>query len=163
MEYWNKGDIFSCIKPHSKVVDDFTVNCIAIRIKSDLHFKNIHTITTFLSYATLQTIQAAFPLAKASSHITALPLFKNLPCVSFLVSIPQAVRPTVFRQMGSLTCAQMWVRSVHTKGVQVQTSLHKSWLGGTEQLSLTLPRQGIEPRVFGLKLRRSNHWPMSSV
>ena len=28
---------------------------------------------------------------------------------------------------------------------------------GTEKLSLTLPRQGIEPRVFGFEFRRSNH------
>ena len=58
----------------------------------------------------------------------------------FCVTIPPAVRPTLLRQMdmGSLTCAQTWVRAVHTKGVgaeggQTQTSLHKSWLGGIEK------------------------------
>ena len=40
------------------------------------------------------------------------------------------------------------------------TSLHKSWLGGIETQSLTLPHQGIEPRVlFGLP----NHWAASPV
>ena len=50
----------------------------------------------------------------------ALPSFLNISCVQcFRVSVPQAVRPTLLRQMnmGSLTCAQMCVRAVHTKGV----------------------------------------------
>ena len=74
--------------------------------------------------------------------------------------IPSAVRPTLLRQigMGSLTCAQIWVRAVHTNGGQVQTSLHKSWPGWPEKLLfLTMPRQGIEPRVFGFEFRRTNH------
>ena len=51
------------------------------------------------------------------------------PCVqSFRVSIPPTVRPTLLQRidMGSLTCAQIWVRAVHTKGDQAETSLHKS-------------------------------------
>ena len=44
------------------------------------------------------------------------------------------------------------------RGGQAQTSLHKSWFGGTEKLFLTLPRHGIEPRVFGFEFRLSNHW-----
>ena len=44
------------------------------------------------------------------------------------------------------------------KGGQAQTSLHKSWLRGTEKLHLTLPRQGIEPRVVGYKFQHSNNW-----
>ena len=59
--------------------------------------------------------------------------------------------------MGYFTCAQICVRAVHTKGGQTQTSLHKSWLGGIHKLSVTLPRQGIEPRGFGFKFWRSNH------
>ena len=88
------------------------------------------------------------------------PPFFSFSCVQCLnVSIPPAVRPNLLRQMdlGSLTCAQSWVRAVHTKGGQAQTSLHKSWLGGTEKLSHTLPRQGIEPRVFGLEF---GLWPL---
>ena len=65
--------------------------------------------------------------------------------------------------MGSLTCAQMWVRYVHAEGGQAQTSLRKSWLGGTEKLFLTLPHQGIEPRFFGFEFRLSNHWATSPV
>ena len=60
--------------------------------------------------------------------------------------------------MGSLMCAQMRVHAVHTKGSQAQTSLHKSWLRGTEKLPLTLLHQGIEPRVFGIEFWRTNHW-----
>ena len=62
------------------------------------------------------------------------------------------------RQMGmeSPTSACNWARIVHTKGGQAQTSLHKSWLGGTEKLPLTLPRQGIEPRVFRFEFRLSD-------
>ena len=44
-------------------------------------------------------------------------------CVQrFCVSIPPAVRPTLLRQMdmGSLTCTQIWVRAVHTKGHQAK-------------------------------------------
>ena len=51
------------------------------------------------------------------------------------------------------------MRAEQTKGGrgQAQTSLHKSWLGGTGKLSLTLPHKGIEPRVFGFEFWRSNH------
>ena len=79
------------------------------------------------------------------------------PCVQcFRVSIPPAVRPTLLRQMdmGSLTCAQIWVRAVHTKGGQAQTSLRKSWLGGTQK---NLFLRGIELRVFGFEFQLSNH------
>ena len=41
------------------------------------------------------------------------------------------------------------MHTVHKGGGQAQTSLHKSWLEGIEELSLTL--QGVEPRVFGLE------------
>ena len=83
----------------------------------------------------------------------------------FRVFIPPAAEPTLLRQMhmGCLTCAQIWVRVVHTKGDQAQTRLHKSWLGGTEKLCLTLPRQGIEPSGFGFEFRRTNHWATSLV
>ena len=80
-------------------------------------------------------------------------------CVQyFRVSIPPAVRPTLLRHMdmGPLTCAQIWVRAVHTKGDQAQTSLHKNGQK-TEKLSLTLPRPGTVPRVFGFVFRLSNH------
>ena len=40
---------------------------------------------------------------------------------------------------------------MHTKGGQAQASLHKSRLG-TENLFLTLPRQGIQHRVLGFEL-----------
>ena len=60
--------------------------------------------------------------------------------------------------MGSLTCAQIWVRAVHTKRVQAQRDLHKSRLGGTEKLSSTLSLQGIEPMVFGFYCRLTNPW-----
>ena len=56
--------------------------------------------------------------------------FFFFPCVQcFHVSIPPAVRPTPLRRMdmgSSLTCAQIWVRAVHTEGGQAQTSPHKS-------------------------------------
>ena len=107
---------------------------------------------------------------KVRSHSTALPSFfvvvVVLPCVQcFRVSIPRFVRPTLLRQMNmaSLTCAQIWVRAVHTKGSQAQTCLRKSWLGGIGKQYLPLPRQGIEPRVFGFEFRRSNHWATSPV
>ena len=49
------------------------------------------------------------------------------------------------------------------RGSGTQTNLYKSWLGGDrkEKLMLTLSRQGIEPRLFGLESRRSNHWATS--
>ena len=59
---------------------------------------------------------------------------------------------------GSLTCAQIWVRAVHTEGGQ-----HKCGPQGTEKLPVTLHHQGIEPRVFGFELRLSNHWATSPV
>ena len=88
---------------------------------------------------------------KASSHSIARRYPAYFSCVQcFRVSKPPAMMPTLLRQMdmGSLTCAQIWVRIIlHTKGSQAQTSVHKSWLG-----------QGIEPRVFGFDFRFSNHW-----
>ena len=99
---------------------------------------------------------------KARSH-TAIPSFCSSCVQCFRVFIPPAVRPTLLRQMdmGSLTCAHIRVRAVHTKRGQAQTSLLKSWLGGTEKLLLTPIRQGIEPKAFGFQL--SNHWATSTI
>ena len=52
-----------------------------------------------------------------------------LECAVFLcVTTPPAEGPTLLRQMnmGSLTCAYIWVRVVHTKWGQALTSLNKS-------------------------------------
>ena len=54
-------------------------------------------------------------------------------------------------------CTIVGACRTHEGPGQTQTSLHKSSLGGTEQLYLALPRQGIEPRVFGFEFRVSNH------
>ena len=65
------------------------------------------------------------------------------PCVQcFYVSISLDVRSTLLRQMdmGSLTCTYIWVHAIHMKGDQAQTSLHKSWLGGTEK---TVPHPAL--------------------
>ena len=84
----------------------------------------------------------------------------NLVYAAFCVTIPSAVRPNLLRQMdvGPLTCTHI-LDACRTQGGQCQpyTSVHKSLLRGKENLSpsLTLPRQGIEPRVFGLKDRHS--------
>ena len=62
--------------------------------------------------------------------------------------------------MGSLTSADMWVRAVHTNGVQAHTTSVQGGLRGIENCPspcLTLPHQGIEPRVFGFEFRRTNH------
>ena len=42
--------------------------------------------------------------------------------------------------IGSLTCAQIWVCAVHTKGGQAQTSLHKSW-----NCTIPCPARGSNP------------------
>ena len=61
--------------------------------------------------------------------------------------------------MGSLTGAQMWVRAVHMNGVrhkQVCTvDSEGGGGGGVAKLTLILPRQRIEPRVFGFEFRRT--------
>ena len=64
-------------------------------------------------------------------------LFFFLLCAVFRVFIQPAVRPTLLQQMdiGSLTCAQIWVPAIHSKG-QVQTSpMDKQ----------TFPHPGINP------------------
>ena len=58
-------------------------------------------------------------------------------------------------------CAPIWVRAIQMKGGQAQASVHKSWLGGIEKMSLTLTRQAIEPRVFRFELWFANHWATS--
>ena len=71
----------------------------------------------------------------------------------FRVSISSAVRLTLLRpvDMGSLTCAHIWVRAVHTKEGQAhyksaqESGTVKREDRGTEKLPFTLPRQGIEP------------------
>ena len=86
------------------------------------------------------------PRGKRAAIARRYPAF-SLRAMCLRISMPSAVRPTILRQMdmGSLTRGQIWVWAVHTKGDHAQTSLHKNWLGGTEQLFLTLSRQGIEP------------------
>ena len=85
----------------------------------------------------------------------------NLVCAVFRVTMPPAVRPPLLGQMNivSLTCKDCWVRVVHRKaGVQVQRykQVYKRVDSeGQNKLSLTLPRQGIEPRVFGFEVGRS--------
>ena len=87
---------------------------------------------------------------KMSSQSAALPSFFFWLFFSPCDSIPPAVRPTLLQQMdmGSLTCAHILVRAIHTKGGQAQTSLHKSWLVGIEKLFFTLPCQGVKLTVF---------------
>ena len=82
------------------------------------------------------------PGEKRAAIVTRYPAFRYIffiPCVRcFRVSIPPAVRPALLRQMdiGSLTCAQIWVRSVHTKG----------WLGRNKSTSAQeLTRRGRKP------------------
>ena len=52
------------------------------------------------------------------------------------------------------------------EGGQAQTSLHKSWVEGIKNLFFNLPRQGIEPRVFGFEsdaLTTELHPPSTST
>ena len=44
---------------------------------------------------------------------------------------------------------------LHRKGGQSQTSLRKSWLGGTDTVSTPLPRQRFQPRIVGLEFQGS--------
>ena len=95
---------------------------------------------------------------------------------------PPAVRPTLVRQldMGSLTCAQIWVLAVHRIWV---LAVHRRRGSGTNKpaqelirdggrvggrgtekhLFLTLPHRRIDARVFGFEFRPSNHWATTSV
>ena len=86
-------------------------------------------------------------------------IFLSVHC--FRVSIPPAARPTLLRRMdmGSLTCAQIWVRAVNAKwcvcvcawgeggvgvggkGEQAQTSLHKSSPEETKKLCQSGPAE----------------------
>ena len=106
-----------------------------------------------------------FPQGKPAATESSNSAFINYqPSVCyFCVSIPPAVRPFLLRQMDmvSLTCAHIWVRAVHTKWGEAHTSLHKSWLGGTEQLPATLTRTG--DRTQGLRIWIPTHWPLSFV
>ena len=47
--------------------------------------------------------------------------------------------------MGSLTCTQIRVHAIHTKGGQAQTGLHESWLGETEVFCSACPTKGSNP------------------
>ena len=84
-------------------------------------------------------------------------LFSWVQC--FPVPIPPTVRSVLLRQMdtGSLTCAHIWVSAVHTKGGghDKKKCAPELTRRDRKQLSFTLLRQGIEPRDFGLEVRRS--------
>ena len=86
----------------------------------------------------------------------------------FRVSIPPAVRPTVLRHtdMGSLTCAHIWVLPVHTKGwggggggggglVGSSTDTRVDSEGQKKNCPSPCPGPRIEPRVFGFEFRPS--------
>ena len=83
---------------------------------------------------------------KASSHSTALLSF--FVCVQmFRVSTPPAVRLTLLRQrgMGSLTCAQPWVRAVYTEGGSgTNKSAQELTRGDIKIAPYPPPGQGIE-------------------
>ena len=119
-----------------------------------------------MSQCNARNIRAAFK-GKASSHSKALPSLSpvcSISCVHTTYS-----RPTLLRQLniGSLTCAQIWVRAVQIKregGGGAGTN--KSALELTRKdrrMPLTLPHQGVEPRVFLFEFRRSSHWATSPV
>ena len=66
--------------------------------------------------------------------------------------------------LGSLTCAQIWMRVVptHEGGGQVQTSLHKSWLGRTKNNKKNYrwpcPARESNPGSSDFEFRRTDHW-----
>ena len=61
---------------------------------------------------------AAFPWETEQPQYDVTQRFVLLPVFCFRVSIPPAVRLSPLRQMdmGSLTCAQIWMRAKHKKG-----------------------------------------------
>ena len=74
-------------------------------------------------------------------------------CMQYVcVTIPPAVWPTLFVTDGYgifIVCTNLCEFRTHEEGSG--TSLHRSWLEGTEKLSLAFPHQTFEPRVFGLE------------
>ena len=71
--------------------------------------------------------------------------------------------------MGSITCAQIWVRMPYTRrGGGGGGARHKpvctrvDW-EGQKHWMVPCPRQGIEPRVLGFEFRRTNLRPPRNV
>ena len=62
---------------------------------------------------------------------------------------------------GSLTCATILVRAVHTKVRQALTCLLKCCFVRTEKRSFTQSRPGVEPT--GSPAQRANHWATAPV
>ena len=88
----------------------------------------------------------------------------NLDC--FHVSIPLAVRSTLLRHMDmrSLTRAHKFgCKQYPPRGVRHKQVCARADSSGQKKLSLTLPHQGIEPRVFRFEFQLSNHWATSPV
>ena len=79
--------------------------------------------------------------------------------------IPPVMRRTLLRQMdmASLTCTQIWVHAVHTKGGQHNHGLHKNWLRGTEKLPLSLTLPPLGDWTQGLRIWVPTHWPLSCI
>ena len=72
--------------------------------------------------------------------------FFSCPLCCFHVTIPPAVRPALLRQMdmGSLTCAQIWMHAIHMKGGHAQASVHNS-LDSEWQKNCPSPSPAREP------------------
>ena len=70
------------------------------------------------------------------------------------VTVPPAVRRTLLRQMdmGSFTCAQIWVRAIRTKGGQAQTikSPQELTRGNINTFTYPAPSRGSNPGSAGL-------------
>ena len=132
--------------PESKPVESFIAEIVSCRVWTEVSFgaidphvacKTLDSITC-LSQCNTRGNSGCLPTKKGAAIIWHYPAFFFLSPVSSLI-IPSAVRPTLLRQMdiGSLTCAQIRVRAVHTKEGHVQRCRHKSWLWGTEKQSFS--------------------------
>ena len=118
--------------PHSKVRTDYQSSLFTetVEKRDGVHIRldqiRLHNVLVPMQCS---GNSGCFPPAgKASGHSAALPSSFSSYVQCFHVSIPPAARTILLRQMdmGSLTCAHIWVRAVHTKGGQEQAGLHKS-------------------------------------
>ena len=119
----------------------------------------INRIDHFLVPVQCMENSGCFPLGNASSHSTALPSFFSFLCSVFVFPYHQlwaSFMPAGYGIFNVYT--YLGERRTH-EGVRHKQVCPRVDSEGQKNCRLTLPRRGIEPRVFGLEFRRSNHWP----
>ena len=106
-----------------------------------------------MSQCNAREVRDTFPGESEQPRYGVTHLFFSSPVQCFRVSIPPTVKPTLLRQIDieSLTCAQIWVRAVHT--IECGSGTNKSTQELTRRDRNTVPDPSTPgDRTQGLRI-----------